>query len=42
MGYKKLLGDTNVNLVCTDPPYMVNLESTSRKIRNDNLSDKEA
>ena len=40
--YRLLLGDTKVNLVCTDPPYMVNLESTSGKIRNDNLSDKEA
>lgn len=40
--YRLLLGDTKVNLVCTDPPYMVNLESTSGKIKNDNLSDKEA
>ncbi len=40
--YKRLLGNTKVNLVCTDPPYMVNLESTSGKIKNDNLSDKEA
>ena len=40
--YRLLLGDTKVNLVCTDPPYMVNLESASGKIRNDNLSDKEA
>lgn len=39
--YKKLLGDTKVNLVCTDAPYFVNLESTSGKIANDNLSDKE-
>ena len=40
--YQRLLGDEQVNLVCTDPPYMVNLESTSGKIRNDDLSDKEA
>ena len=40
--YTLLLGDTKVNLVCTDPPYMVNLESTSGKIRNDDLSDREA
>ena len=31
-----------VNLVCTDAPYFVNLESTSGKIRNDDLGDKEA
>lgn len=37
--YKALLGDTKVNLVCTDPPYLVNLESTSGKIRNDDLDD---
>ena len=40
--YQRLLGEEKVNLVCTDPPYMVNLESTSGKIKNDNLSDKEA
>lgn len=40
--YRLLLGETKVNLVCTDPPYMVNLESASGKIKNDNLSDKEA
>lgn len=40
--YKALLGDTKVNLVCTDAPYFVNLESTSGKIRNDDLDDKEA
>lgn len=37
--YKTLLGDTKVNLVCTDPPYLVNLESTSGKIKNDDLDD---
>ncbi len=39
--YNALLGDTNVNLVCTDPPYLVNLESTSGKIKNDDLNDEE-
>lgn len=39
--YLKLLGETKVNLVCTDPPYLVNLESTSGKIKNDDLNDKE-
>ena len=37
--YEALLGDTKVNLVCTDPPYLVNLESTSGKIKNDDLDD---
>ena len=37
--YTSLLGDTKVNLVCTDPPYLVNLESTSGKIKNDDLDD---
>lgn len=40
--YNTLLGDKKVNLVCTDPPYFVNLESTSGKIKNDDLNDKEA
>ena len=40
--FGKLLGDTKVNLVCTDAPYFVNLESTSGKIKNDNLDDKSA
>ena len=39
--YNALLGDTKVNLVCTDPPYLVNLESTSGKIKNDDLNDEE-
>ena len=39
--YATLLGDTKVNLVCTDPPYFVALESASGKITNDNLSVKE-
>lgn len=37
--YAALLSDTKVNLVCTDPPYLVNLESTSGKIKNDDLDD---
>lgn len=37
--YTTLLSDTKVNLVCTDPPYLVNLESTSGKIKNDDLDD---
>lgn len=37
--YTAFLGDTKVNLVCTDPPYLVNLESTSGKIKNDDLDD---
>jgi len=38
--YKKLLGDKKVNLVCTDPPYFVALESSVGKIKNDDLDDK--
>lgn len=37
--YDALLGDTKVNLVCTDPPYFVNLNSMSGKIKNDDLDD---
>ncbi len=40
--FKALLGDVKVNLVCTDAPYFVNLESASGKIRNDDLNDEEA
>lgn len=39
--YSRLLGKEKVNLVCTDPPYLVNLENTSGKIKNDDLSDEE-
>lgn len=39
--YQQLLGDTKVNLVCTDPPYLVNLESSSGKIKNDDLDDEQ-
>ncbi len=40
--YERLLEDKKVNLVCTDPPYMIDLDSTSGKIKNDDLKDKEA
>lgn len=40
--YRALLGDTKVNLVCTDPPYMIKLESASGKIKNDDLNDADA
>ena len=39
--YEKLLGSTKPNLVLTDPPYLVNLQSTSGKIKNDDLNDQE-
>ena len=39
--YQRLLGSEKVNLVCTDPPYFVALESSSGKIKNDDLSDKD-
>jgi len=40
--YDKLLNGVHVNLVCTDAPYFVDLNSASGKIQNDNLKDKEA
>ena len=40
--FHALLGDTKVNLVCTDAPYFVNLKNKSGTIANDNLDDKEA
>ena len=40
--FKALLGDTKVNLVCTDAPYFVDLKNKSGTITNDNLNDKEA
>ena len=39
--FASLLGDVKVNLVCTDAPYFVNLDSASGKIKNDDLSDRE-
>jgi len=40
--FEVLLGDTKVNLVCTDAPYFVELKNKSGSITNDNLNDKEA
>ena len=40
--YQKLLGDTKVNLVCTDAPYFVARQSTSGMVTNDDLNDKDA
>ena len=40
--FTALLGDRKVNLVCTDAPYFVDLESASGKIKNDNLDDESA
>ena len=40
--FKALLGDTKVNLVCTDAPYFVKLENASGTIKNDDLDDKSA
>ncbi len=40
--YDKLLAGVKANLVCTDPPYMVRLESTSGSITNDDLDDHDA
>ncbi len=39
--YEALLGDVKVNLVCTDPPYLIKLESSVGKIANDDLNDKD-
>ncbi len=40
--FDALLGDTKVNLVCTDAPYFVELKNKSGTITNDNLDDKQA
>ncbi|MBR4696268.1 MAG: ParB N-terminal domain-containing protein [Selenomonadaceae bacterium] len=40
--FQRLLGSEKVNLVCTDAPYFVNLDSASGKIKNDDLDDKSA
>ena len=40
--FEILLGDTKVNLVCTDAPYFVKLKNKSGTITNDDLDDKEA
>lgn len=39
--YAQLMDGVKPNLVLTDPPYLVNLRSTSGKIRNDDLNDQE-
>ena len=39
--FERLLGDTKVNLVCTDAPYLVSLKNKSGSIANDDLGDKE-
>ena len=39
--YERLLGNVKVNLVCTDPPYLVRLESASGRITNDDLNDQD-
>lgn len=40
--YDQLLAGVKANLVCTDPPYMVALQSTSGTITNDDLNDQDA
>ena len=40
--FEALLGDTKVNLVCTDAPYFVALKNKSGTIANDDLDDKQA
>lgn len=40
--YKRLMGDVKANLLCTDPPYFVDLTTVSGKIKNDDLEGKEA
>ena len=39
--YAQLMDGVKPNLVLTDPPYLVNLRSTSGKIKNDDLNDQE-
>lgn len=39
--YASVLGENKANLVCTDPPYLVALESSVGKIKNDDLSDED-
>ena len=39
--YTAVLGENKANLVCTDPPYLVALESSVGKIKNDDLSDED-
>lgn len=37
--YDLLMGSTKANLVITDPPYNVNYEGSTGKIKNDNMAD---
>ena len=37
--YTRLMGEDKANLVCTDPPYFISLESSVGKIKNDDLDD---
>lgn len=39
--FERLLGETKVNLVCTDAPYFVELKNKSGTIANDDLNDKQ-
>lgn len=39
--YAAVLDENKANLVCTDPPYLVALESSVGKIKNDDLSDED-
>lgn len=39
--YAQLMDGVKPNLVLTDPPYLVNLRSTSGKIKNDDMNDQE-
>lgn len=36
---KKLVGDVQIDMLLTDPPYNVNYEGTAGKIKNDNMED---
>ena len=40
--FRMLLGNTKVNLVCTDAPYFVKLKNQSGRIANDDLEDSQA
>ena len=35
--YEKLMGESQANLIITDPPYNVNYEGSAGKIKNDNM-----
>lgn len=40
--YKRMLGDTKVNMVLTDLPYFVSYKGAAGTIKNDDLADEEA